>query len=500
MQSAQMVDSPAELVQTWEAGYQRFLLREQVEAAARCAIWLGMALFDRAEYARGGGWIARAKRLLGDRDCAEQGYLMMPAAIQALAEGRFDDGIAITQRGIEIGERFKDDDLVIMSRMGQGRVRLRACQVDEGLALLDEVMAAITSGEASPYVTGIVYCAVIDGCNEIFYCRRMREWTEAMHGWLESQPDRVPFRGRCLLHRVQIMELHGTWGDALEEARRAGEQLSVPPPHPLTGEAYYRRAELHRLRGEVDDAEKAYAAANVVGREPQPGLALLRLAQGRADAAEAMIRSRVDEASDVFDRSGLLAAYVEIMLAANDVPAARAGAEELAEIASELGSAQLAAVASYASGTTLLAEGEARAAMRELRGARAVWSELDAPYEAARVALLIAIAHRELGDEDSAALEIEAARQTFERLGASPDLARVKKLSRAGSATSAAGLSGREVEVLALVATGKTNRQVAKALVISEKTVARHVSNIFTKLEVSTRAAATAYAFKHKLA
>jgi ATP/maltotriose-dependent transcriptional regulator MalT len=254
------------------------------------------------------------------------------------------------------------------------------------------------------------------------------------------------------------------------------------------------------MRGEVREAEKAYARASASGREPQPGLALLRLADGRTEAAEAAVRAVLEEAHDPLSRARVLDAYVDIMLAADNVPAARDAAEELTGIAAELDSPYLHAVAGRGLGAALLAEGETRAASRVLREARSRWSELDAPYESARVRLLIGLACRELGDEDTATMEIEAARLTFARLGAATDLARVDKLSRAGAAPSAGGLSGREVEVLALVATGKTNREIATALAISEKTVARHVSNIFTKLDVPTRAAATAYAFKHDLA
>jgi DNA-binding CsgD family transcriptional regulator len=502
MQAAQAAAGPAELLRVWEQAHHDFLNRDEVEAAARCAVWLGMALFDRAEYARGGGWIARARRLLEDgyQDCVEQGYLLMPAGMQAMAEGRFEDGIAISEKTIEIGKRFKDQDLVVLARHGQGRVRIGAGQIAEGLALLDEAMVAVTSRQTSPYVTGIVYCSVIDACSDIFDSRRMQEWTEALNTWLESQPERVPFRGRCLLHRVQILQLHGRWPAAMQEARLACDHLSTQPPHPLVGEAHYRQGELHRIRGELRESGKAFAAASACGRDPQPGLALLRLVEGQVAAAEATIRTVLEEAHDQLSRARILDAYVEIMLAADDIPAARDAAEELTRIAAELDSHYLRAAAGRALGATLLAEGETKAARSVLREARSRWSDLDAPYECARVLLLMSLACRELGDDDTADMGIEAARQTFDQLGAVTDLARVDRLSHTGETRSVGGLSGREVEVLALVATGKTNREIARALSISEKTVARHISNIFTKLDVPTRAAATAYAFKHDLA
>jgi DNA-binding CsgD family transcriptional regulator len=502
MQAALIADGPSDYLQVWEQAHQDFLNRGHVEAAARCAVWLSMALFDRGEHARAGGWIARARRLLedGHLDCVEQGYLLGPAGRQAMAEGRFEEAFAISEQAIEIGKRFRDQDLVVLARHQQGRVRIRAGQIAEGLDLLDEVMAAVTSGETSPNVTGIVYCSVIDACAEILECQRMQEWTEALNSWLQSQPDKVPFRGRCLLHRVQILQLHGRWPDAMQEASRACDYLSAPPPHPLVGEAHYRQGELHRMRGEVREAEKAYAAASVAGREPQPGLALLRLAEGRVEAAKATIGALIEVDHDPSSRATILDACVDVLLAAGEVRAARDLAGELRRMAATLDLPYLRALSGRALGAALLAEGEAKAASTVLREARSGWRDLDAPYESARVRLLIGLACRQLGDEDSAALEIEAARRTFHRLGAATELARLEKLTQAGTAGPAGGLSGREVEVLALVATGKTNREIATVLSISEKTVARHVSNIFTKLDLPTRAAATAYAFKHDLA
>ena len=230
-----------------------------------------------------------------------------------------------------------------------------------------------------------------------------------------------------------------------------------------------------------------------------PGLAQLRLAQGQTDAAEAAIRRAVDEAQDRITRSRLFAAYVEIMLAAGNIQSARAAADELSEIAADLDAPFLHAVSSHATGAVLLFEGEARAALAALRRAWTAWRELQVPYEAARVRLLVGLACRELGDEDTAEMELDAARWAFEQLGAAPDLARVEALSRRAATKPVGGLTSRELQVLRLVAAGKTNRAIADDLVISEKTVARHVSNIFTKLGLSSRSAATAYAYEHDL-
>jgi DNA-binding CsgD family transcriptional regulator len=263
--------------------------------------------------------------------------------------------------------------------------------------------------------------------------------------------------------------------------------------------AFYRLAELHRLRGEFAKAEDAYRQASQSGRDPQPGLAQLRLAQGQLDAAEATIRRAVDEARDRVSRSKLLPAHVEIMLAANDVKAARVAVDELSAIADDLDAPFLQAVSAQASAAVLLVEGDPRAALALLRKARTTWLELEAPYEVARIRVLVGLACRELGDEDTAEMEFDAACMVFQQLGARPDFTGAKAHSRKTSATAAGGLTAREMQVLRLVAAGKTNRSIAAHLFLSEKTVARHVSNIFAKLGLSTRSAATAYAYEHDL-
>ncbi len=485
----------------FERAHHAYLERGDVEAAARCAFWLAFFLLGGGQGERGGGWAARGRRLLeaDGRDCVEQGYVLVVFAIMAIFRGDLATAHATFRRADEIGERFADADLVTLARHGEGRALIRQGRGAEGKALLDEVMVAVTSGAVSPVIAGDVYCSVIQACEESFDLRRAQAWTAALSQWCAAQPDLVPYRGQCLLHRAEIMQLHGAWQEAIDEVERASKRLAQRPGRWAAGAAFYRRGELHRLSGAFAEAEECYRQASRCGREPQPGLALLRLAQGEVDAAAAAIRRVVDEAETLVARSRLLPAHVEIMLAAGDVDAALAAADELTAMADDLDAPLLRARATYAEGAVLVARGEARAALAALRRAWSTWRELEAPHEAASTRVLIALACRGLGDEDGAAMELDAARWAFQELGAVPDVARIDTLSRRPSVKAAGGLTARELEVLRLVAAGKTNRTVAADLFLSEKTVARHVSNIFVKLGVSSRAAATAYAYEHDL-
>lgn len=495
--AAYMVGKDDDCAEAWTRAHHLYLRRRDSAAASRCAFWQACGLYFKGEMAPAMGWVARGRHVLevAEEDCVEQGWLLFLIALPIMFQGDPEKAHSDFVQAGRIAERFADPDVMTLSRLGRGQSLIMQQKTTEGMVLLDELMVAVVSGEVSPIVAGIAYCAVIDLCQTIFDLRRAREWTAALSRWCDSQPDLVPYRGNCLVHRCEIFQLQGAWPDALEAAERACEWLSGPTAWDSLGSAYYQLGEIERLRGQWPKAEEAYRRASQAGREPEPGMSLLRLAQRRVDAANVAIRRVCDEAGDPMSRSRVLPAYVEITLAAGDVEAARGAAEELAEIAGELDAPFLHAVATHAAGAVLLAEGDIQAALASLRIAYAAWRELDAPYHAARVRVLIGLACRELGDGDSAEMELEAARRVFEDLGAAPDLERVRELTR----SNAGGLTPRELEVLALVASGKTNRAVATELFLSEKTVARHVSNIFTKLSLSSRSAATAYAYEHGL-
>lgn len=498
--AAYLAGRDADSEDAWSRAHQRALTDEDWGRAARCAFWLGITLMNRMERAKGGGWLARAQRVLDDakHECVERGWLLVATGLRQYHEGDLARSAVTWATAVDIGTAYRDVDLVTTARQGQGRVLIRMGQTVDGVALLDEAMVAVAAGEVSPIPAGIVYCSVIEACQEIHDVPRAREWTKALSAWCASQPDLVPYRGRCLIHRSEIMQLDGAWSDAIAEARRACQRLSEPP-QPQLGAAWYQRAELHRLRGEFTKAEQAYREAGQRGRIPEPGLALLRLTQGQVDAAATHIRSATDEAQDLVGRAKLLPAYVEIMLATKDVGAARAGADELSGIAKHMDLPYVGAVAAFAQGAVILAEGDSRAAVPVLRGAWASFEELAVPYEAARVRILAGIASRTLGDDDGAAMELDAARRTFARLGAVPDIAQVDALIGKAATKTTGGLTARQVEVLRLVAKGRSNRQIAAELVIAERTVARHMSDIFTKLGVSSRTEASAFAFHHDL-
>lgn len=499
--AAQLVGEDEISASSWERAHLQLLGGGEIARAVRCAFWLASGLFSRGETARGGGWVGRAQRLLDDHalDCVERGFMLIPRALADLEQRNPSEAHRLSHEAIALGKRFADIDLLTLGRLVQGRALVEMGRPSEGLPLLDEAMVAVTTEEVSPIIAGRAYCAMVLVCQKAFDLRRAHEWTAALSAWCDRQPDMVPFRGQCLVHRSEVMQWHGDWLDALTEAERARDRLSDPPGQPAIGMALYQLGELYRLRGDFANAEAAYREAVLHGHEPQPGLANLRLMQGQVDAAEASIRRVLDEHSEHVTRTKVLGSCVEIMLAAGDTDTAAAAADELVGIAADVGAPFLQASALSASGAVSLKCGDPSTALDALRTACVEWAKLEAPYEHARSRVLVALAYRALGDIDTAELEADAARRTFEHLAAAPDAEQLEAEFPSAPRPVSGGLTSRQVEVLLLVAAGRTNRAIAEELVVSEHTVRRHLQNIFAKVGVTSRAAATAFAYEHGL-
>ena len=504
--SAYLIGRDEECFAALERAHQAFLHAGERTRAARCGFWLGLFLLLRGELGRATAWLGRAQRLADEQaqECVEHGYLLIPAAEQQLAAGDWTAAHETASRSVAIGERFRDPDLTACARHLQGRALLGGGNVQGGLALLDEAMLAATSGELSPILSGLLYCSVIDSCLRVYAFSRAREWTTVLAAWCERQPQMVAFRGSCVVHRAQVMRLHGGWQEAIAEVRSACDRFERGIGQSPPGGAFYEQGEVHRLRGELDAAERAYRAASQAGCEPQPGLALLRNAQGRADAATAALHRVLAATTDDLQRTRLLSAFVEVLLSSGDIGKARSVCDELQNIAERFPSDALLAISAQARAAVLLSEGGAATAVVLARQAWQLWTQIEAPYLGARARELVGMGCGALGDADGYRLELEAARTTFEQLGATPDAARIDALlakarPRTHDPAHRSGLTARELEVLRLVAAGKTNRAIAGALRLSEKTIERHLSNMFQKLGVSTRSAATAYAYEHGL-
>jgi len=495
---AKLVGDEDRSASIWERAHQHYQQDDDLRGQARTAFWLAFGYMDRGEMAQAGGWLARAHRIVEtiDDDCPERGYLLLPQALQLLGAGQPAEALATFEQLVKVGQRFNNGDLIAAGCLGTGQSLLRLGEAERGTASLDEGMVGVVAGEVSPVLAGMVYCGTIEACQESFDLARAQEWTEALNRWCESQPDMVPFRGRCLIYRAELMQLRGDWDSATAEIERARVRLA-DPPQPAIGAAFYRQAELHRVLGAHAEADRTFRSAAERGHNPQPGLALLRLAEGRVDDASATIGQALAEIRTVTERIPLLAAAVEIADVAGDATRASAAAAELTSITEAIDTSLLEGTALQASGLASISRGEHREAISALETALAIWLAMPAPYEAARTRALIARAAEALDDRDRATAERATARGVFETLGAIDDL---RALSPAETAEAPAGLTPRELRVLSLVATGMTNRAIAQQLTISEKTVARHMSNIFGKLGVSSRAAATAYAYQHDLA
>lgn len=498
--AADLTGNDDDCIMFLERAHLAYLADHEVVKAARCAFWLSLVwLLVKGEVSISAGWIARGQRTLEQTSApsVESGYLKFPEGLHLLFGGQPAAALTIFESVTEVGSQYEDADLLAFARLGHGQCLVSLGDYAHGMQLLDEVMAGVTAGAVSTLPVGIIYCAVISCCQESFDIRRSREWTSAFGRWCDEQPDMVTFSGECLVHRAELSHMKGEWRTALTEAQHASRLLSTPG-RSGAGNAFYEEGELHRLRGDLVAAETAYRRASERGRSPQPGLALLRLSQGRIEAATAAITRELTETGEGLARSRLLPAHIDIMIETGDLESAQASAEELRAIVARRDVPFLRAIATQGIGQVALARGDAEGALSNLRTAWSTWRDLGAPFEMAKVRVLISRACRLLGDEEGADLELAAAKGTFEQLGARADLELVVGLL-AREVSSDSLLSKRELEVLRLITAGKTNRLIAADLVLSEKTVARHVSNILAKLGLPSRAAATAYAYEHHL-
>ena len=482
-----------------QRAHAAYIAEGDVAQAGYMAARLSIQHFLSGEPSVGAGWLKRAERHLQDLpECVPQGFLALIEGTVALQMGDAAGALERSRRAIELGRRFGDPDLVAMSTVAEGIATISSGQVDDGLALLDEAMTSVIAGELSTFFTGAVYCNVLEACLEVTDVRRAGEWSEAARSWCRSIPSDSPYPGLCRINRAEVARLRGDWAEAETEATRAIEELTRTAPEAAAG-AHYKVGEVRLRLDDLAGAESAFAQAHALGFDPQPGLALLRLAQGRVEAAQTALRlARSDRSAHPFRRAVLLAAGVEVELAGADLEAAGAARDELAVIADAFPTSVLHAAAATARGSVALAAGEIPEAFEYLRRATAAWQELRLPYDTARARVGYGLAIRASGDEEDATLELRAALAAFERLGARADAASTAALL--GERGLPRGLTAREAEVLRLVASGKTNRDIAVELVISEHTVARHLQNMFAKLDVTSRSAATAFAFEHGLA
>ena len=467
--------------------------------AAFNAVLLCFDHFERGDPSVAMGWLMRAQRQLDDHEaCVQHGFLALCQAAVAQHGGELEGALVLAERAHQIGRRFDNRDVIALALHVRGQVLISMGRIAEGLALLDEAMTSVITDELTPYFTGVLYCSVLDTCLDIADLGRASEWSHAAAIWCETLPQESPYPRRCRVTRAEVATLRGAWAEAEREALQASPDAVSDPM--TAGRALYQSGEIRRRTGDLQAAEDAFSGAHGLGFEPQPGLALLRLAQGKPEAASTSLRMALGgEDAHSFRRVRLLSALVEIALASGDVAGANDASDELSTIAREIGTRALEATAATARGAVHLTEGASAESLEDLRRATAAWSELKLPYEAARARMLFGVALRNAGDAEGARLELHAARAAFERLGARPDAARALALIEEPSGMPA-GLTAREIEVLRLVGTGMTNRDIAATLVISQHTVARHLQNIYAKLGVPTRAAATAFAFEHGLA
>lgn len=505
--SAGLLGHDAEMLAAQERLYQISLDEGNELEAARSAFWLGFRLFSLGEQGKASAWLTRAERIAAQasRACAVQGYLLLPRVHRAFGQGEYSQAAELAAEAITIGEQCKDPDLTALGRNLRGRALLRCGDVHNGLAMLDEAMLSVANGELSPLVTGLVYCNVIAGCQQIQAIERSREWTEALSQWCNSQPQLIKFTNACFAHRAEMRLFYGQWDEALSEAQRSAALDSDPRgARDAAANGLYQQAEVYRLRGKYSDALTSYEKVAAMGRDPLPGLALLRLAQGQKEMAASALRRLSATTKEPLQRIQFLFALIHVLVQASAQQEAHEASEELDRIATQFDSSVLKASAAQARGEVLLVAGKADEALMCLRQALDMWHMLGTPYHAASTGLLMAQCYCAMDDSDAAAMQLRNIKTVFESLGAKPDLDKVSTLlatvEKDSTTMDSHELTKRELQVLKLVATGATNKAIANELGLSDKTIERHLGSIFSKLGLTSRAAATAYAFQHGLA
>ncbi len=488
-----------DVVQALQRAHQISLQAGDRPAAVRAAYGLAIVLWQAGEVAVGNGWHGRAARIIEeiDDDVAERGYVFDADLMSHVFKGEFAEAFALAPRITDYGRRFGEPDLVALGVHAEGRLMLYAGSVAEGLERMDEALAGVMAGEVGPVTAGRVYCSTIEACQEVSDFGRAGEWTRALTRWCDAQPGLLAYTGQCATHRGQLLRLHGAFADAVQELERAVERYAAFGGDPAVGQAQYELGETHRLLGDLASAERSYQAAAEHGHPGQPGRALLWLAQDRSKDAAAAVRRLLAERQGPVPRVQILPAAVQVLVAAGDVDEAAPLAEELLGLGARFGCTALRAAGHHAVALSALSSGNEGDAVDSAQRSLELWAQLSAPYEMARSRVVLGRALRVMGDEHSAVAELESALSELTALGAGPDRREVAALL--ATAERPGGLTSREVEVLRLVATGMSNNEIAHELTLSEKTVARHLSNIFTKLDVASRTAAAAFAYQHHL-
>jgi class 3 adenylate cyclase len=421
-----------EAIRHRERAFAAYSSEGDSRGAARLAMTLGWDYEGKGSFAVAGGWLANAERLLADlEEVPEHGRLLLMHAFETMfAQGEYQRATELFDQAYDLAKRVGDRDGQMLALSGKGRTLIKTGQIDKGLALLDEASASALCGDISAHSAGLVYCMTISTCQDVGDYRRAAEWTEAANRWCDTI-DVTGFPGACRVHRAEAMRLRGDWSAAEAQALAACEELKdFDQIIPAAG--YYEIGEIRRRRGDLAGAEEAYRISSDLGREPQPGLSLVRLAEGKVDAAVAGIRRSLEEAKEPLFRLRRLPAQVEIAIAAGDLRTARAAADEAEQTvdAFKIGDRRAAAfdaTVHFARGQILLAEKDWEGAIAALKHARDEWQGVGAPYETARVRAALGTAYRRSGDEHGSTVEFESALAAFERLGAVPEAARLKE-------------------------------------------------------------------------